>query len=145
MEEKRIRTRAQIEHSNRIKQLKQDAQQAINTIMFNIGEFIEKKREEKNMSIRELSHLSNVSNAVISDIENGKSMPRVELLVRLALTMEISLSELFANFVSQSYTVKPVKEQEQTLSSMLQMTGLTKIEVKEVLEFIEFKKSRQKK
>jgi len=145
MEEKRIRTKAQIERINQIKQLKQDAQQAINTIMFNIGEFIEKKREEKNISIRELSRLSNVSTAVISDIENGKSMPRIELFVKLALAMDIPLSELFANFVSQSYTVIPVKEQEQTLSGMLQTTGLTKIEVKEVLEFIEFKKSRQKK
>lgn len=145
MEEKRIRSKAQIEHINKIKELKQDAQQALNTIMFNIGEFVERKRNEKKMSIRELNRLSNVSTAVISDIENGKSMPRVELLVRIAIAMDIPLNELFASFVSETYQVPTVEEQEQTLSGMLQMTGLTKIEVKEVLEFIEFKKSRQKK
>lgn len=145
MEENRFLTRAQIEHREQIRQLRDETEQVLNTVMFNIGEFIEDKREEKKISIRELHRLSGVSTAVISDIENGKSMPRVELLIRLALSMGVSLNELFNSFIPQDYQVPTAKEQTQTLSSMLQKTGLTKPEVKEVLEFIEFKKSRQKK
>lgn len=145
MEEKRTRTKAQIEHINKIKELKQDVQQALNVLTFNIGNFIANKRRERKMSIRELSRLSNVSTAVISDIENCKSMPRIELLVKLSIAMKIPLSELFTSFVPETYQVPTVEEQKQSLSSMLQMTGLTKIEVKEVLEFVDFKKSRQKK
>lgn len=125
--------------------LKQESQQAINDIMFNLGGFIKNKRVEKNISIRDLNGLSRVSTAVVSDVENGVSLPRIEILVRLALAMNIPLNELFANFVSQSYQVVPIEKQQQTLSSMLQMTGLTRMEANEVLEFIEFKKSRKQK
>ena len=83
--------------------LKQESQQAINDIMFNLGGFIKNKRVEKNISIRDLNGLSRVSTAVVSDVENGVSLPRIEILVRLALAMNIPLNELFANFVSQSY------------------------------------------
>ena len=72
-------------------------------------------------------------------------MPRIEILVRLALAMDIPLNELFANFVSQSYEVIPIKEQQQTLCMMLKKVGLTRMEADEVLEFVEFKKSRKQK
>lgn len=139
MKEKLIITNTQFN------KLKQESQQAVNDIMFNLGGFIKNKRVEKNISIRDLNGLSRVSTAVVSDIENGVSLPRIEILVRLALAMDIPLNELFANFVSQSYQVVPIEKQQQTLSSMLQMTGLTRIEANEVLEFIEFKKSRKQK
>ena len=66
-------------------------------ILNQIGAFIANKRNEKNITIRELNKITGVSIGVISDLENAKSMPRVETLIKLAEALEISLSLIFEN------------------------------------------------
>ena len=54
----------------------------------NIGDFIKQKREDKNLSIRELSRLSSVSHPYISQIETGKNdKPSHEILHKLAISI----------------------------------------------------------
>ncbi len=127
------------------KAFEKDVEQIVFNITANIGDYLKKRRAEKDLSIREISRRSGVSTAVISDIENGKSLPRIEILVKLALAMDILLDNLFASFIPRSFSTKTIEKQQLNLSGMLERTGLSKLDVKEVLEFVEFKKSRRRK
>lgn len=52
-------------------------------------------REEKNISIRKLALMSNVSKSQISDIENDKSIPTIQVLCQLAVALKVDANELF--------------------------------------------------
>lgn len=69
------------------------------------AEKLKRVRNDKNMSIRTFSELSGVSTAVISDFENAKYLPKMDILVRFALTLDISINELLS-------TLKPDDEVE---------------------------------
>ena len=57
----------------------------LNAIKFTFSELVKEARMYKNnrMSIRELSRLSGVSTAVISDLETCTNLPRIEILLKL--------------------------------------------------------------
>ena len=46
-------------------------------ILKRLGNFFFNARNDRKVSVRALNHLSGVSVAVISDLENAKSMPRI--------------------------------------------------------------------
>ncbi len=61
---------------------------------YQIGNFIMKCREEKNMTQSKLGELLGVSNKAISKWENGKSLPNTKLMSKLCEILEVSLEEL---------------------------------------------------
>lgn len=69
-----------------------------------IGIRIHELRKKMNMSIQKFSALVNSSAGYISDIENGRSMPSIQMLISLCKALNISLSEFF----SQGGTVEPL-------------------------------------
>ena len=52
-------------------------------------------REQKKMTLEELSFEANVNKNYLSDLERGNRNPTVKILERIALALEISLEELF--------------------------------------------------
>lgn len=52
-------------------------------------------RTEKHLTIIELAELSGVSKSHISEIENGKQMPSIQILCLLAIALEIEPEELY--------------------------------------------------
>ena len=52
-------------------------------------------REQKGMTLEELSFESNVNKNYLSDLERGNRNPTVKLLERIALALDISLETLF--------------------------------------------------
>lgn len=52
-------------------------------------------RIKRQLTIRELAELSGISRSQISDIENGKSMPTIETLCRLAKALGVGTEELY--------------------------------------------------
>lgn len=78
-------------------EIKQQAELYENLILNQIGVFINNKRKERNITIRDLNAITGVSIGVISDLENKKCMPRVETLIRIAEALEIPLSLVFEN------------------------------------------------
>ena len=59
-----------------------------------IGEYISRKRKEKNMTQAQLAEALGISSKTISKWENGNSMPDYSIVLQLCKALDISLSEL---------------------------------------------------
>lgn len=59
-----------------------------------IGNFITKKRKEKNLTQEQLAEKLGVSNKTISKWETGKCMPDYSVVIKLCEALEITVSEL---------------------------------------------------
>mgnify|MGYP000864363940 CR=1 FL=1 len=56
---------------------------------------VQEVRIEKNMSLRELAAASSISKTYISEIENGKKNPTLNILCKLAKALNVDVNELF--------------------------------------------------
>jgi transcriptional regulator with XRE-family HTH domain len=61
-----------------------------------LGEFIRMQRELAQLSLRQLSGLSNVSNAYLSQVERGLYRPSAQILKSIADALEISAETVYA-------------------------------------------------
>lgn len=111
-------------------------------ILKKIGTFIAAQRKEKKLTQKDLNKLSHVSLAVIADLENGKSMPRVETLIRLSLAMGINPNETFEMMKIKTlplFTDSNTKvKSEAELASTIAGFGYSKDMVNEIMEYIDF-------
>ena len=121
-------------------------------ILNQIGAFIANKRNEKNITIRELNKITGVSIGVISDLENAKSMPRVETLIKLAEALEISLSLIFENMkpVTQktsnnSKIIPDDMNKYDKISTLLAGLSYTKEEITDIISYIKFTDYKKQK
>jgi len=60
----------------------------------NLGERLQRLREEKNMSREDLAHEMNVSRQAVYKWENNKGYPDIENLIKLSEVYNITLDEL---------------------------------------------------
>jgi transcriptional regulator with XRE-family HTH domain len=59
-----------------------------------LGTFIRTQRELSNLSLRELSRLTRVSNAYLSQVERGLHDPTLRILSQIGEALQLSLSEI---------------------------------------------------
>jgi transcriptional regulator with XRE-family HTH domain len=59
-----------------------------------LGTFIRTQRELSNLSLRELSRLTRVSNAYLSQVERGLHDPTLRILSQIGEALQISMSEI---------------------------------------------------
>jgi transcriptional regulator with XRE-family HTH domain len=59
-----------------------------------VGEAISKKRQEKQLTQHDLSVLTGLSRNYISDIENGRYLPSVNALSKIASSIKLDLNFL---------------------------------------------------
>ncbi|GIM44455.1 hypothetical protein DNHGIG_00040 [Collibacillus ludicampi] len=59
-----------------------------------LGAIIQKKRKEKGLKQIDLSIATDLSRNYLSDIENGRYMPSVEALSRIAACLDLDLNVL---------------------------------------------------
>lgn len=78
-------------------EIKQQAEYYEKLILNQIGVFINTKRKEKGITVRDLNKMTGVSLGVISDLENTNCMPRVETLLRICEALDIDNTVLFEN------------------------------------------------
>ena len=57
--------------------------------------YIKEFRHKRNLSIRKLSRVSKVSKTTISDAENGKIIPCLINMCKIARALEVKVTELF--------------------------------------------------
>jgi len=111
------------------------------------GEYFNYTREQKGLSLRELSKQTNISIALISLLENGDKLPRIETLIRLVLALGIPFNEIFGRKATGlEFTSKPQKvtvRDDEVLRNTLLKMGCDKDDVKDILEFIDYKKYRK--
>jgi transcriptional regulator with XRE-family HTH domain len=62
--------------------------------METLGTFIRRKREAKDISLREFARRIGVSAAFVSDIELGRRYPSEEFLAKIADELEVEIEEL---------------------------------------------------
>lgn len=139
---------------------------AIERMSANVSKYVKAlKVRAGNISSREMSRRTGVSIAVISDIEGNKYLPKMEVLLKIAYGMNVDIVKMLDNLWDiedarawSELTNTPLSEymierkgnrvnsnNNLSLDDMLAKEGLTKNDIKEVLEFIAFKKSRQKR
>jgi transcriptional regulator with XRE-family HTH domain len=71
-----------------------------------LGAFLRAQRQMANLSLRELSAMSDVSNPYLSQIERGLSEPSARVLISIAKALNISAEALFsqAGLITESPT-----------------------------------------
>ncbi|HTQ21440.1 helix-turn-helix transcriptional regulator [Mycobacterium sp.] len=61
-----------------------------------LGTFLRTQRELSNLSLRELSRLTRISNAYLSQIERGLHDPTLRVLLQIGDALQISLTEILS-------------------------------------------------
>ena len=56
---------------------------------------IREVRESKDMSLNELSKITNISKSHLSNIERGEKEPSISILIRIALALKVDEKELY--------------------------------------------------
>ncbi len=109
--------------------------------------------KDKNMTFADLADLLHISKSTVSMWITGKSMPRMELLDRIADVLKIEVVDLYFDHTKQDEHLKrmrkamglPDKESESTtLAAHFDGTEYTEEELEEIRQFAEFVKSKRR-
>jgi XRE family transcriptional regulator, master regulator for biofilm formation len=101
-------------------------------------------REKKNYSLSELAKKSGVSKSYLSQIERNLQInPSLQLLSKLAKTLDCSVDELLGQDSSQVSTVEHLDPDWTELVKEAIVEGLSKEEFKELSEFIRYRNLKQ--
>lgn len=79
----------------------------------NFGPFLKSIRKSKNLSIVKLAEMSGVSNPYISQIENNKFIPSIDVVTKLAKSLNVDMIELAqkAGYLSEADITLTAKEE----------------------------------
>ena len=115
-----------------------------NVVLHKLSAFFKEKRKEKNISLRTFSKVSGVSTAVISDFENEKYLPRLDILIKFALALDMEFNDLLSAMAFDSATIEtPDKDLcEAAFTTYLSSKGVKTKDMTEILDFIDFKISK---
>jgi transcriptional regulator with XRE-family HTH domain len=81
-----------------------------------LGEFIRKKRDELDLSLRELARRLDITPPFLSDIELGKRYPSEVVMERIAKELEVALDDLKKFDVRESISdLKKLMEKDPSL------------------------------
>lgn len=115
-----------------------------NVVLHKLSAFFKEKRKEKNISLRMFSKVSGVSTAVISDFENEKYLPKLDILIKFALALDMEFNDLLSAMAFDSATIEtPDKDLcEAAFTTYLSSKGVKTKDMTEILDFIDFKISK---
>jgi len=110
----------------------------------NLGPYLKQIRKKLNFTLREVQAETGISNAYLSQLENGKSVkPSPKILHKLANHYKISY-EFLMKLVGY-----PTISEERTITPFYRVQGdfqeLSQDERNQVLDYIHFLKSKRKK
>ena len=88
-----------------------------------IGNYIAKKRREKNLTQEQLAEKLGVSNKTVSKWENGKCMPEYSIIEQLCRELSVTLSELMGGKDAADDSVR-VYDDEQILDLLCRIQEL---------------------
>lgn len=119
-------------------------------ILEQIAPFIHNRRKEKGILIKDLNVMTGVGTAVISDLENAVSMPRIETLLRICEALEIPFPTLFEQMkqvtddkLKRSKIIVDDTNNYDKLTTFIAGLGYSKEDVADIVSyarFIDFKK-----
>ena len=113
--------------------------------MEGIGPFIRKRRDELDLSLRELAKKLDCSPAFISDIELGRRHPSDKVLIEIAKILKVKVEELRKMDVRAPIDeIKRVTQNDPTFALAFRTVLDKNISANELLEFVRKKEDAQK-
>lgn len=113
--------------------------------MEGIGPFIRKRRDELDLSLRELAKKLDCSPAFISDIELGRRHPSDKVLVEIAKILKVKVEELRNMDVRAPIDeIKRVTQNDPTFALAFRTVLDKNISADELLEFVRKKEGEKK-
>ncbi len=110
----------------------------------NFADLIKEKRKFHKYSMKELYKISGVSSSTINDIEKARYLPNVEVMLKLAYSLEIPYQEVVNCLDLKHYEENPTLSNAlknnavSILKYSLATLGFNITEVNEILNFMEF-------
>jgi transcriptional regulator with XRE-family HTH domain len=102
-----------------------------------VGQRIRQHRQERNLTQTELARHIGIQQSDLSRIEKGEYRVSLDVLFRLLHVFEMSLGEFFGDLAGQNLTASEARLLES-------FRLLPHAEQDEVVDFVEFKRDRQK-
>ena len=113
--------------------------------MEGIGPFIRKRRDELDLSLRELAKKLDCSPAFISDIELGRRHPSDKVLVEIAKILKVKVEELRNMDIRAPIDeIKRVTQNDPTFALAFRTVLDKNISADELLEFVRKKEGEKK-
>ena len=113
--------------------------------MEGIGPFIRKRRDELDLSLRELAKKLDCSPAFISDVELGRRHPSDKVLVEIARILEVKIEDLRGMDVRAPIEeIKRAALNDPTFALAFRTMLDKKISADELLEFVQRKENERK-
>lgn len=113
--------------------------------MEGIGPFIRRRRDELDLSLRELAKKLDCSPAFISDIELGRRHPSDKVLVEIARILKVKVEELREMDVRPPIEgIKRAAQDDPTFALAFRTVLDKKISAGELLEFVKKKEDEKK-
>ena len=115
-----------------------------------IGENIKRIRKEKGLTQKQLAEMLGVTQQMIGTYENNKRTPKLDTALKIAKALDVDVLDLLGLNVNidKTFTGKEFKNVEKMMDyqyfKILLGNGLTDAELNEVIQFIEFLKSKRK-
>ncbi len=115
-----------------------------------VGSQFRSYRENSGLSLRDIYNTEKVSMAVVSDLENGKKLPRVETLIRLLNLVKMPYSALFnADILPNNSPVatrigKIQDAKYPDIKELLLVNGFSNKEIEQITLFMDFIVSKRK-
>jgi transcriptional regulator with XRE-family HTH domain len=115
------------------------------TVMEGIGPFIRRRRDELDLSLRELAKKLDCSPAFISDIELGRRHPSDKVLSEIARVLKVKVEELREMDVRAPIDeIKRITQDDPTFALAFRTVIDKKISAGELLEFVKQKEGEKK-
>jgi transcriptional regulator with XRE-family HTH domain len=113
--------------------------------MEGIGPFIRKRRDELDLSLRELAKKLDCSPAFISDIELGRRHPSDKVLIEIAKILKVTVEEMRAMDVRAPIDeIKRITQDDPTFALAFRTVIDKNISANELLEFVRKKEDEKK-
>jgi transcriptional regulator with XRE-family HTH domain len=115
------------------------------TQMEGIGPFIRRRRDDLDLSLRELAKRLDCSPAFISDIELGRRHPSDKVLVEIARILKVKVEDLREMDVRAPIDeIKRITQDDPTFALAFRTVIDKKISADELLEFVKKKEDAKK-
>lgn len=111
----------------------------------NIGKKFKQYRLKAGLSLRDIYREEQISIALISDLEAGKKLPRMETLVRLCNKVGMPLDEVFSSRITPSRVDLIAGEQstEDKMRTILLNDNIPTSLADELVKYFEFLKTKE--
>ncbi len=113
-----------------------------------LSERLKLLRKEKDLSQRELANLLNISNGTVAMYETNKRQPDNETLSKIADFFNVSIDYLLCRTdikktPNNDGELKVILNDDELLAAIKKLMDLSEKDKKDIIEFIEFKKSKK--